>query len=164
MCCGGKKAPAAQMQSMQKANRAGRSIPQVIRADQVVMGAEGMTLLEYKLPKAGSVVYTGAVTQATYVFGGKRKFGMVDNRDVPALLARIEDRRHAFDYAKDITVIQPPAEKPAEPPSPMVTEPIKEEILPEPMKEEFTREDAKILLEAMKESHALKPTRRRKSA
>ena len=132
MCCGGKKAPATQPQS-QKASRSGRSIPQVISSEQVVIGAEGMTLLEYKLSKAGSVVYTGAVTRATYVFGGKRKFGMVDNRDVPALIARIEDRRHAFDYAKDITVIQPPAEKPAEPPKEIFTEPIKEEVLPEPM-------------------------------
>ena len=94
MCCGGKKAPAAQPASIQRAARAsrgGRNVPQALAPD-VVIGIEGMTLLEYKLTKAGPVVYHGTVTFQTYVFGGRHKTGLVDNRDVPGFISRIEDQ------------------------------------------------------------------------
>lgn len=132
MCCGGKKAPsAAATRSMQRVSRGSRAIPQALPPD-VIIGADGMTLLEYQLTKAGPVIYHGAVTGQAYAFGGKHKLGNVDNRDVPALISRIEDRRHAFAYPQNVTPESMPAVelKPT-----IVIEPIKEEILPEPMVE-----------------------------
>lgn len=161
MCCGnGKKKPAAQA-SIQRTSRSSRAVPQALTND-VIVGAEGMTILEYQLTKAGPVVYQGAVTKQTYIFGGKHKLGNIDNRDVPALIARIEDRRHAFAYPANVTMIAPTTEKPTEPTKEIVTEPMREEPLPEPMEYELTKEEAEILIEAMKESTALKPRRGRR--
>lgn len=133
MCCGNKtKQALAPQQQQSRASRNSRTASQPLAPD-VVIGAEGMTILEYQLTKAGPVAYYGAVTGQTYIFGGKHKLGNVDNRDVPALLARIEDRRHAFAYPKQdkpyIEATQPV--KSGGNGKEMVVEPIKEEILPE---------------------------------
>lgn len=101
----------------------------------VVVGAEGMTALEYQLTKAGPVVYRGAVTGQTYVFGGKYRIGLVDNRDVPALISRIEDRRHAFAYAHadmPLPILPEPEPIKKGPVGEMITEPIREEAQLEP--------------------------------
>ena len=99
----------------------------------IIIGAEGMTLLEYQLTKAGPVTYRGAVTGQTYVFGGKYKRGLVDNRDVAALISRIEDRRHAFAYATLInTGGSDIDQRPTVTESKIETVPIAEEIMPEP--------------------------------
>lgn len=127
MCCGNnKKRAALSPQSPQSASRSSRAISPYTEPDFTV-GSEGMTLLEYQLTKAGPVVYIGAVTQQRYVFGGKHKRGLVDNRDVPGLIARIEDRRHAFGYAQ---VVEPPIPEPvAAATKEIVTETIKEEAV-----------------------------------
>lgn len=134
MCCGSKKRQALPPQTNKSVSRSSRVVSQPM-AQEVVMGAEGMTILEYQLTKAGPVVYRGAVTGQTYVFGGKHKLGNVDNRDVPGLLARIEDRRHAFAYPTMVvdTPPEPEAVREAAPvqtakPT-MVTEPIPEETI-----------------------------------
>lgn len=130
MCCGSKKtALPAQQQS--KTSRSSRAVAQSLAPD-IIVGAEGMTTLEYQLTKAGPTVYRGAVTGQTYVFGGRHKLCNVDNRDVPALLSRIEDRRHAFALATIET--NAPAPMPT-PEKKLETVPIKEEVLPEPMPE-----------------------------
>jgi glycosyltransferase involved in cell wall biosynthesis len=125
MCCGNNKKRAALQPETQSASRSRRAVSPYVEPDFTI-GAEGMTLLEYQLTKAGPVVYTGAVTNQRYVFGGKHKRGLVDNRDVPGLIARIEDRRHAFAYAQ---VIEPPAPVAVAPEKEIVTEPIKEEMV-----------------------------------
>jgi glycosyltransferase involved in cell wall biosynthesis len=88
MCCGNKKSPARTMSVAGTSKLGGTGMFNI--------GDEGMTLLEFQLPKAGHVTYIGDVTRQTYVFSSLRKRGYVDSRDAPALLARIEDRRHAF--------------------------------------------------------------------
>lgn len=134
MCCGSKKSAPAAQQNIQRARASrgssSRAVSTPISPD-VIVGAQGMTALEYQLTKAGPVVYRGAVTQQTYVFGGRHKIGLVDNRDVPGLISRIEDRRHAFAYAPGViaTDMRPPEVKPAEGPHTLVTEPIKEETV-----------------------------------
>ena len=136
MCCGSKKSSGAGAASVQRASRSSRSNRTVPLAPQldIIVGAEGMTLLEYQLTKAGPVTYRGAVTAQTYVFGGKYKRGLVDNRDVAALIARIEDRRHAFAYAG---LVQADGneldQRPVVTKSKMETEPMKIETLPEPV-------------------------------
>lgn len=60
------------------------------------IGAEGMTLLEYLIPSAGASTYYGPVTGATYLFGGRRVRGYVDNRDVDEMLKMREGRHQAF--------------------------------------------------------------------
>ena len=63
------------------------------------IGAEGMTLLEYLIPAAAASTYYGPVTGATYLFGGKRARGYVDNRDVDKMLEIREGRHQAFRVA-----------------------------------------------------------------
>lgn len=135
MCCGNKTKRALPPQQ-QRASRSGRAIPQGMQPD-IIIGAEGMTALEYQLTKAGPCVYRGAVTNQTYVFGGKHIAALVDNRDVPGFISRIEDRRHAFAYAQNVLPIPAPAPEVKAEPAPngkheIVTEPIKEEVIVEP--------------------------------
>lgn len=47
-----------------------------------LVGQKGMTLVEYRGSNAGSQTWHSPVTNTRYVFGGKRKVGFVDNRDV----------------------------------------------------------------------------------
>lgn len=110
MCCGSKAKSTAIARST-SSRRGIQSVSQ--RQITPLVGAEGMVILEYQLPKAGRVLYTGAVTGQQYAFGGQYKTNYVDARDAPALLARIEDRRHAFILAEvSQPVIEPmPAEK-----------------------------------------------------
>ena len=68
-----------------------------------VPGAAGMVKLEYLLGKAGSQIYYGT-SGTTYVFGGQRKIGYVDSRDVNGLLALMENRRNVFRVAPQATV------------------------------------------------------------
>lgn len=101
MCCGKKNTTAPSRAGAQSKSGG---------IQQMTIGEEGMTLLEYQLPKAGSVIYTGAVTRQPYAFSSIRKRGYVDSRDARALLDRIEDRRHAF-----IEVKEPEPNVPAQP-------------------------------------------------
>lgn len=47
-----------------------------------LVGQEGMTLIEYLGSNAGTQTWHSPITNIRYVFGGKRKVGFVDNRDV----------------------------------------------------------------------------------
>lgn len=47
-----------------------------------LVGQEGMTLVEYLGGNAGTQIWHSPITNTRYVFGGKRKVGFVDNRDV----------------------------------------------------------------------------------
>ncbi len=47
-----------------------------------LVGQDGMTLIEYRGSNAGTQVWHSPVTNTRYVFGGKRKVGFVDNRDI----------------------------------------------------------------------------------
>lgn len=47
-----------------------------------LVGQEGMTLVEYLGGNAGTQTWHSPITHTRYVFGGKRKLGFVDNRDV----------------------------------------------------------------------------------
>jgi glycosyltransferase involved in cell wall biosynthesis len=117
MCCGNsnKRAAAAKAGAGGAAAKAGGT-------GTFNIGDEGMTLLEFQLPKAGHVTYIGTVTHQTYVFSSIRKRGYVDSRDASALLARIEDRRHAFiqvEEARQPVATPPLAEvAPAKEPAP----------------------------------------------
>jgi glycosyltransferase involved in cell wall biosynthesis len=47
-----------------------------------LVGQKGMTLVEYHGSNAGTQTWHSPITNARYVFGGKRKVGFVDNRDL----------------------------------------------------------------------------------
>lgn len=95
MCCGNSSKKAASIQK--SAGRfAGTNAAAQREAAMMQVGAVGMVLLEYQLPKAGHVIYTGSFTGQQYTFSSIRKRGYVDVRDAPTFLDRIEDRRHAF--------------------------------------------------------------------
>lgn len=47
-----------------------------------LVGQEGMTLVEYLGSNDGTQTWHSPVTNTRYVFGGKRKVGFVDNRDI----------------------------------------------------------------------------------
>lgn len=110
MCCGGKRTASNPSQGASK-SRKSRTVNTPYYAP-LAAGPDGTVLIEYQLPKAGSVLYTGSETRKQYAFSMSKNRNYVDVRDAPALLARIEDRRRAF------KLIEP--EKPAEPTVPVV--------------------------------------------
>ena len=90
MCCGNKSKPKTVAASKS------RSAPTRNQYVEPIYSESGMVLVEYQLPKAGKILYTGAVTGRQYAFSSAHKRNNVDVRDAPALLQRIEDRRRAF--------------------------------------------------------------------
>ena len=124
MCCNKPKPKALPQQQASKSSRGIKSNP---NPPPIVVGSEGTVLIEYLLSKAGTVTYRGSFTKQEYAFGGKRKQNYVDARDAPALLARIEDRRHAFALAQtEQPVVEP--EKPLSVKE-IITEPIKNAVV-----------------------------------
>lgn len=65
-------------------------------AMNTIPGQAGMVLLEYLPDRAGTQQFEGAVTHAQYVFGGARRQGYVDTRDVAHFLELIEGHRPLF--------------------------------------------------------------------
>jgi len=91
-CCGSRKA------------RRAKSTPAAAKAaSKKLVGANGMTLLEYMGTNAGTNMWwcnAGGVN-ARYEFGGKKKFGYVDNGHVKEMLAKNEpDGKAAFRVSK----------------------------------------------------------------
>jgi len=74
-----------------------------------------MTRLQYIGRNAGDSTWWGPVTNTRYVFGGNRKVGYVDNKDVTGMLAMKKEKRAVFRR------FRPPA-KPKAPPVPVVKE------------------------------------------
>lgn len=109
-----------------------------------LVGQEGMTLVEYLGSNAGTNTWTSPITGAKYVFGGKRKIGFVDNRDVQWITTKFwEGDKPLFRVASEqpqaaelnvdpneADEINPPADPNAKT---VVTEPIgeSEELKPE---------------------------------
>lgn len=62
----------------------------------MTIGAVGMVSLEYLLKRAGPQVYHGEITHTPYTFGGSKKIGYVDVRDVPAFLELREGTQRVF--------------------------------------------------------------------
>jgi glycosyltransferase involved in cell wall biosynthesis len=147
MCCGNTKnvqRAAAQNQAMNVAAGGVRS-----RASaRMRIGTSGMVELEYQLPKAGTVNYTGAVTGQDYAFSMIHKRGYVDVRDAEVLLNRIEDRRRAF------ILVNAPEPVMMEPPT-KVDEPL------EPIKPELETEELVIAESVPQVAQALPPKPRK---
>jgi glycosyltransferase involved in cell wall biosynthesis len=77
MCCG----------SEQKADNRNLRAQAHKTAESLLIGRDGMTSMEYVGKNAGDSTYWGEVTGQQYRFGGGRKYGYVDNRDVAGLLS-----------------------------------------------------------------------------
>jgi GT2 family glycosyltransferase len=94
-------------------------------SQQVFPGAEGMTLLLYDGGNAGDSTWWGPVTNQRYIFGGARRRGMVDNRDVPGLTSMSKGGRPLFKVvppdppAVAKVATPPPAPPPAPTPQPV---------------------------------------------
>lgn len=106
-CCGNRGAPSTLMRSK---NGGGSTM---------MLGTEGMTMLEYTGQNYGTTSFYGPVTKTRYSFGLTRNRGFVDNRDLrtgshknPGLLELYEGGRKLFKE------IEPPAEEPQPAPEP----------------------------------------------
>lgn len=87
-CCGGgRRAPAGG--GVKHANR-------MAAAPKIVLGQEGMTLIEYIGKNVGRTYWYGPVTRAQYSFTGSQRVKYVDNRDVAGMLKLLYDRAPAF--------------------------------------------------------------------
>ena len=63
---------------------------------------EGETEIEYIGVSTAAQVYRGAVTKQERKFGGARRRGSVDNRDVPGYLALRQNRSQIFRLAEPL--------------------------------------------------------------
>lgn len=114
MCCGnGKKngAGLAAARQSRSSSASGEKAAMMARATAFTAGADQVEI-EYQLPKAGRVLYTGKVTGKQYAFSSTHARNYVDMRDAPAFLSRIEDRRHAFLLVDSIILNQNPQPPP----------------------------------------------------
>lgn len=73
---------------------------------QLLPGRDGMEILEYVGTSAGDMTWWGPVSQTRYIFGGNRRVGYVDKRDVEKMVALVDQG------AKVFRVYQKPVEKP----------------------------------------------------
>jgi len=126
MCCGNSNKRAIQKAALKNQGAQGGAALSRSRSTFNI-GENGMVFIEYQLPKAGNITYTGAVTGQQYAFSSIRKRGYVDARDATAFLSRIEDRRHAFLLVDEPTpnIVAAPIVETAPPvpvPAPMATE------------------------------------------
>lgn len=87
-CCGGARRPA------QVAQRGPRA--QAMGAAMLRPGEQGMTLIEYIGSNSGKTTWWGPVTSVRYVFGGSKKVGYVDDRDLVDMLALVQNHRPVF--------------------------------------------------------------------
>lgn len=85
-----------------------------VGGNAMTVGSEGMVSLEYLLHRAGPQVYHGDQTKTPYTFGGSRKVGYVDARDVPAFLELREGTAKVFRLAQveSAATVAPPAPAP----------------------------------------------------
>lgn len=116
-CCGG-------------ARRAARTVqhaPQAAPARGLRAGENGMTLIEYIGGSAGKQAWWGPVTGIRYEFGGQKRIGYIDDRDLPAMYEIVQGRRPVFKrYAQPAQpaaprVIVTPAVVDAPPMAPVIT-------------------------------------------
>ena len=78
-CCGsGRRATPVHQQSVQPMQDIQQAFP----------GEEGMDVMEYTGTNHGIQEWRGMSTNARYAFGGTKRRGYVDKRDVPSLIAR----------------------------------------------------------------------------
>ena len=56
-----------------------------------LVGQEGMTLISYLGNNLGTQIWHSPITNARYEFGGKKKLGFVDNRDVEWITTKFWD-------------------------------------------------------------------------
>ena len=86
-CCGSRKPSRA------------KSTPAAAKTAVNLIGSDGMTLLEYMGTNAGTNMWwcNAGGKNARYEFGGKKKFGYVDNGHVKEMLKKNEpDGKPAF--------------------------------------------------------------------
>lgn len=84
-CCGGGRSKMAQQAS-------GRPVG----AFAAAVGSNGMIMLEYLANRAGTMPFYGVKTKTRYLFGGQRKMGWVDARDVDGFLQILDGKQPAF--------------------------------------------------------------------
>ena len=116
-CCGGNKSSGAVTMKRDKSSQ---------MQAQVFPGQEGMTLLLYDGGNAGDTTWWGKVTGGRYLFGGNRRRGYVDNRDVDGMLEMARGGRAIFKVVpQDAPKVAVKATPPPPPP------PTEEEFVPE---------------------------------
>jgi len=92
----------------------------VVTRDSVgLAGREGMVLIEYIGANMGTMTWFGDVTQVRYAFGGTRRSGYVDARDVAHFLGVMEGRHPIFRRVKIVAPKPEPAPTPTPTPVPV---------------------------------------------
>ena len=66
------------------------------REESILVGQEGMVILEYLGNSAGKQTWFGPVTGQKYTFGGSRRVGYVDRRDAVGMAKMRESRKPVF--------------------------------------------------------------------
>jgi GT2 family glycosyltransferase len=84
-CCGGSKRAARTVQ------RAPGAVKMAMRA-----GEDGLTMIEYTGGNAGKSSWWGPTTGTRYEFGGSKRVGYVDNRDLAGMLDVAQGRKLIF--------------------------------------------------------------------
>ena len=86
-CCGGGRTKRASPPRVQ---------PRTASVARDLPGKAGMTRLEYIGRNMGDSTWWGPETNTRYVFGGNRRVGYVDNRDVAGMLEMKKENRPVF--------------------------------------------------------------------
>jgi len=86
-CCGGGRTKRARPPKVQ---------PRTVSVARDLPGKAGMTRLEYIGRNMGDSTWWGPETNTRYVFGGNRRVGYVDNRDVADMLKMQKEGRPVF--------------------------------------------------------------------
>lgn len=113
---------------------------------QMFTGQEGMALIVYLGGNAGTMSWWGEVTGQRYIFGGSRKRGYVDVRDLPGFLNQWEGGRQLFKQVEPdptpapVTQEEPKASKPAPVSEPMLDPAAPQEAAVIPTAEELAAE------------------------
>jgi len=130
-------------------------------------GEQGMTLVEYVGSNIAKESWWGPVTGTRYVFGGSRKVGYVDDRDLAEMLDLVHGRRPVFKrYVQPAPAAPPPLEPAVVTATPQPPEPVVvtvTEVVMEPAVETLVMESAVDTVDKVdvEETAVEKPTRKR---
>ncbi len=121
----------------------GRRIMAARRGGSSLAGREGMTLIEYIGGNHGIEPWYGEATKTRYAFGGTKRTGYVDARDVPHFLGVLEGKRPIFRLVKIVAPTPAPAPAPA--PAPVAIKALAPSPVPEAIPESLAPEDLTVI-------------------
>lgn len=86
-CCGNSKI---------KYNGSGETVSKISMVAGALPGREGFEILEYIGSNVGDMTWYGPESRTRYIFGGNRRVGYVDKRDVAKMVALLDQGKKVF--------------------------------------------------------------------